>query len=281
MQNLLSIPKTSGIYQIMHVTTGTIYIGSSVDMYSRTSYHRSSLRRGDHHSAYLQRAWNKYGEEQFRVDVVLLCDKSDLAFQERYFITNLYPEFNMNRFTSRPEHSTISDERRRAMSLQGKKNWLDPNFRIKHKEGWARIMSEPYTSDKMRASRMRVIRERPELAEQHSECMKEKFKDPAYLQRHIEITTAAKQDPLFKENMSKSIKDKWRDPGYCKHLRHLSDDEVISVLKMRLDGVSCKQIAEQFNCSVHVIKDISRGKSYKHINRETLEVDPDFYIQKV
>lgn len=49
----------------MHVGSGTDYVGSAVNIEQRWREHRSCLRRGTHHSRYLQSAWNKYGEAAF------------------------------------------------------------------------------------------------------------------------------------------------------------------------------------------------------------------------
>lgn len=55
----------SGIYQIRNVETGKVYVGSSNNIPNRWRWHKDALRRGVHHSRYLQNAWNKYGAEKF------------------------------------------------------------------------------------------------------------------------------------------------------------------------------------------------------------------------
>jgi group I intron endonuclease len=60
----------AGIYKITNLVNGKIYIGSSVDVMSRWANHRSTLRRGKHKNPHLQSAWLKYGENNFRFDVV-------------------------------------------------------------------------------------------------------------------------------------------------------------------------------------------------------------------
>ena len=49
-----SMPRSSGIYQILCHSNGKIYIGSAVDMRARCDHHRLDLRRGEHHNNYLQ-----------------------------------------------------------------------------------------------------------------------------------------------------------------------------------------------------------------------------------
>lgn len=73
----------SGIYQITCSANQVIYIGSAVDFTHRWATHRYDLRNGKHASRRLQRAWNKYGEEAFVFDALLVCPKEDLIKHEQ------------------------------------------------------------------------------------------------------------------------------------------------------------------------------------------------------
>lgn len=78
--------QISGIYSIVCAVSGRAYIGSSVRIHYRWKQHLSSLRAGKHHSIFLQRAWNKNGEQNFRFSIVEICDKSDLIERENFHI---------------------------------------------------------------------------------------------------------------------------------------------------------------------------------------------------
>ncbi|WOF44367.1 GIY-YIG nuclease family protein [Sphingopyxis indica] len=56
---------TPGIYGILNIVTGRIYVGSSVRMRERWQNHRWMLRQGRHHCVHLQNSWDKHGEENF------------------------------------------------------------------------------------------------------------------------------------------------------------------------------------------------------------------------
>lgn len=58
------------IYKIRNITNGHFYIGSTVDSRKRFWEHRKQLRLGTHVCVYLQRAWNKYGEDFFKFEIV-------------------------------------------------------------------------------------------------------------------------------------------------------------------------------------------------------------------
>jgi len=60
----------SGIYKIICLSTGKIYIGSSVNIHDRWSVHKCELRSNKHGNKYLQKAWNKYGEQNFEWQIL-------------------------------------------------------------------------------------------------------------------------------------------------------------------------------------------------------------------
>lgn len=64
------------IYAIRNTVNGGMYIGSTVQPKARWQTHRGSLKRGNHHSFILQRAWNKYGEAAFEFKILAVCPKS-------------------------------------------------------------------------------------------------------------------------------------------------------------------------------------------------------------
>lgn len=74
---------TCGIYVIKCIVTQKIYVGSSCNVISRLSKHRSLLRQNKHHSRKLQNAWNKYGEDSFNFSVYLECQRSELIQKEQ------------------------------------------------------------------------------------------------------------------------------------------------------------------------------------------------------
>jgi group I intron endonuclease len=84
----------SGIYQIAH-SSGKAYIGSSVNFDGRWKLHRKRLRKGTHHSTYLQRSWNRYGESEFKFQPIIICAGKDLLMYEQRFLDALAPVYNV------------------------------------------------------------------------------------------------------------------------------------------------------------------------------------------
>lgn len=78
-----------GVYQIEHIGSGRVYVGSAIHIKKRWHAHRHNLQRGIHHSSKLQRAWDKYGEATFRFGVLLICAKRHLLEYEQRAIDAL------------------------------------------------------------------------------------------------------------------------------------------------------------------------------------------------
>ncbi|MBT9788673.1 hypothetical protein GPK90_04850 [Clostridium sp. MCC344] len=70
--------KLIGVYQIKNVANGKIYIGSSKDIFTRWKQHKAKLNKNAHVNEHLQKAWNKYGENNFIFSIVELCDLNNL-----------------------------------------------------------------------------------------------------------------------------------------------------------------------------------------------------------
>lgn len=80
---MLTRKKQAGIYGIVNAEAKAIYVGKSVHLVDRKSAHFGRLRRGKHDNGYLQRAWDKYGEEAFEF-VILEVRVPPLLDAERY-----------------------------------------------------------------------------------------------------------------------------------------------------------------------------------------------------
>jgi group I intron endonuclease len=62
--------KISGIYKIINKVNGKYYIGSSYRICVRWNRHKNLLFKNKHENEHLQRAWNKYGGENFEFVII-------------------------------------------------------------------------------------------------------------------------------------------------------------------------------------------------------------------
>lgn len=108
----------SGIYIIENLINHKMYIGSSCNIIKRFRDHKSMLRRNEHHTSYLQHAFNKYGEENFDFRILIDCPVKQLLFWEKKMFETYRcceREFGYN---LRPDPTTgeHSEETRKKMS---------------------------------------------------------------------------------------------------------------------------------------------------------------------
>ena len=99
-----------GVYKIINLINGHCYYGSTTtSLHNRYLDHIEDLKRNAHRNNYLQRAWNKYGEENF--DFLVLNEmpektEFEIRCREQYFLDNFvrwHIDYNLSRsaFTNR------------------------------------------------------------------------------------------------------------------------------------------------------------------------------------
>lgn len=120
--------NVSGIYQIKNLINGKIYIGSAVSFSDRWKVHRFDLRNNKHHNKYLQRAWDKYNEENFEFTVLeLVADKNNLLMREQFWMdeTQCYDPkigYNLSKHAGSRLGVKASEETKKKMSELHKGN---------------------------------------------------------------------------------------------------------------------------------------------------------------
>ena len=75
-----------GIYKIINIINNKCYVGSSINIISRWNQHKKDLKSNKHHSIKLQRSYNKYGENNFKYEIIEECEKGLLLIREKYNI---------------------------------------------------------------------------------------------------------------------------------------------------------------------------------------------------
>jgi len=83
--------KICGVYKITNMINGKFYIGSSNDIQNRWSQHKACLKNNEHGNNHLQNAWNLYGGENFKFEIIEECSPSMQFEREQYYINELKP----------------------------------------------------------------------------------------------------------------------------------------------------------------------------------------------
>jgi group I intron endonuclease len=78
--------KIIGIYKITNKINGKYYIGQSNNIENREIKHFKTLRKNIHFNNYLQNEFNLFGEQNFKINVIFLCQLEDLDKCEKIWI---------------------------------------------------------------------------------------------------------------------------------------------------------------------------------------------------
>lgn len=81
--------KVSAIYTITNLINDKIYVGYSKDYHGRKYTHFNMLRKGYHHCIHLQNAYNEYGENNFKAEILEEYPEGLLIAMEHYWATIL------------------------------------------------------------------------------------------------------------------------------------------------------------------------------------------------
>lgn len=129
------------IYFIRNILNNKIYIGSTINSKKRFNEHRRKLRKNIHHSDYLQRAWNKYGEENFIFEIKEYCELEKLRELELKYFSSRNPDYNVSKHSVAPMTGLHhSRETKLLLSKRHKNNKY--NLGKKHSEECKKARSE-------------------------------------------------------------------------------------------------------------------------------------------
>jgi len=95
------------IYSIVNLINGKRYVGSTIDFEKRKKEHLKWLNGNYHHSIALQRAFNKYGLNNFEFNILEIIDNELNLIEREQFYINCKSEYNSNKIAGRPPLQSI------------------------------------------------------------------------------------------------------------------------------------------------------------------------------
>ena len=109
------------VYKIENKLNGKSYIGITCDIKRRLRQHLWALRNNRHSNSKLQRAFNKYGENNFSMSVIeeIDCDFDYIARREIYFISvfdSCNNGYNLTYGGDGTDFRSVSDETKKKQS---------------------------------------------------------------------------------------------------------------------------------------------------------------------
>lgn len=143
--------KICGIYCIRNMVNNKKYIGSSIDINSRWSYHKKVLKINKHDNPYLQSSWNKYGKNNFDFSIVEDCEQDiseDMLIIKEQTWINYYRSYDREygyNLRDSGRHGRHSEETKQKISKAKKGKYIginNPFFGKHHSEETKRKLSE-------------------------------------------------------------------------------------------------------------------------------------------
>ena len=161
-------PTYGGVYKILNVMNGKVYVGSAANFKSRWKFHLGQLRYGNHHSITLQRAYNKYGERNFMFVIIeVIKDKTKLKEREQIwkdFYKSYDPRYGYDICPKAENCLGVkhTPETCAKRSVATKRNWANPECRERIMTNLKKSLSDPEYKSKM-AKITKKMWENPEL----------------------------------------------------------------------------------------------------------------------
>lgn len=235
----------SGVYQITHRDTGRSYIGSAVLFRVRWNQHRNLLRKGLHHSPFLQHAWTKYGEDSFEFLILESCERGQCIQREQAHMDAVQPAFNVCRV---------------AGSTLGRKHDAATRQKLKEK---ATGRKHPPRSKEHREKISAVHKGKPKSPEHMAALQAARAKQVFTEDRRTRVGESLKL--AYASGRRKREKAEPHKQKIGQAFAKLSDDDVRKIRKMRADGMTFAAIGLQFGSPASTMLQICSGKRYRWV----------------
>lgn len=240
--------RTVGIYSITNIINNKIYIGQSVEIEQRWKRHKRELNQNKHINEYLQRSWNKYGEDLFVFEIIEKCDVNELDDKERFWIkyhksNNYIYGYNL-------------DDGGRV----GKK--VNKDIVIKQVRYRKYAVGEDVKNSCLSNIDVFNIKEMIYISNLTINEVADKFNVPNYIVRNIVVGKSYKNvvTPYDNDLKIRFINNK-RKPN-----RKLTYSEVYQIKNLLCKGeLSQNQIADMYNVQRHMISAIKACKKYAYV----------------
>ncbi len=129
--------KISCVYIINNLVNGKYYIGATKDFKKRIQYHKRDLRKNKHTNDYLQKSWNKYGENNFSFSILEEWNENVMYSMENWWCNMLLAHNKNYGYNIQPTNETgnpgLSEESKLKISAS-KKNKKRKPLTQEHKD---------------------------------------------------------------------------------------------------------------------------------------------------
>jgi group I intron endonuclease len=213
------------IYIIQNKINNRMYIGKTNNFDKRIYRHLYELRNNKHHCIHLQRAWNKYGEENFTYfEALNNLTEEQVKEYEEYLIDKYYGFlYNVSKQSSGGDlisyHPNL-DQIKEKHSVNGTKWWESKSEKEKEEfaekfKGENNAMFGKTHSQEARLKISKVQKGRKMSEEQRltvSKNQRKRFSDPKEREKVSERNRKRYQNPEERIKTSEANKKRYSDP---------------------------------------------------------------------
>lgn len=286
-----------GIYKIVNLTDGKIYIGSCKSFKKRAYQHCSRLKRRVHANNHLQNAWNKWGEESFLFEVVEVIEgnKESRTLREQELIDKQLEADNWQRCYNIKKKTVSSDRKYWSRTQDG--------FSEEHKKNLSKALKKHYRNNpeacQAISKRMKGVQQR--LGQTHTEDTKRKMSESQKGRKHTEEAKTKMSESHLGKVISTTTRKKISEATKGKTVSKKTRQKISKALKGRLkDPEERKQVygrkktkeerkkISKARTGVRILKDRGYNEEVKHVLQciiddrdlpEELEAPQISYIQ--
>ena len=121
--------KGGVIYKITNKKNGDLYIGSTSNFTKRYYTHINHIRINKQSCVLLVRAVRKYGEDNFKLEIIEECEQNILIAREQFYIDTLHPQYNVAKIAGSNFGIKRTEAVKKERSLIQKNKWQEGEYR--------------------------------------------------------------------------------------------------------------------------------------------------------
>lgn len=266
------------IYKIINIINNKCYIGQSKDYEKRWKEHKYLLNNNKHDNKHLQNAWNKYGEKNFKIEVIEYVknyNEREIYWISFYNSTNEQYGYNIMTGGEEPPHingSKLSKEQAETIqnmlihaSSINEVAAMFPNITKGHicKINSGSAWMNPKLQYPLCTPRPEVFTDK-EVDEIIEELKRGDLTQKEIAKKHNCARTAITAINLGVNFHRDNVKYPIRESKICK-LTTTDVNEIMELLKNSSEDL--RHIANIYNTTISSIYDINVGKRHRNITQ--------------
>ena len=265
MQNIYTEEfKQTGVYEIRNKFNNKRYIGSTIMSFTkRLEHHRCLLRNGTHKNTHLQRAWNKYGEDNFVFNILEVVDKCCTLEVEQQYLDACEDCYNINPLASgTPNMSKETVEKRTKTFTKTIREGIDYYFKVKNGEISLGDVPEKYikiVKDRLSFVPWNKGKNSTETDYSHLKGVPKTITEKLLLKNKSDSEKSREKSPnVFVYDLAMNFLGEWRSSKDLEEFSLTEDNSLPIVL-----GKVGNRRPHKYLCSGNIMKVFNTDKTYK------------------